>query len=374
MSGGPTIHVIESAGPGGAETVLTALVSRQRARGEEVLAVVPSEDGWLGRTLPAASRHILRATPRDRTGIIDGRYLRELRRLFAQRAPAIVHAHSFDSAFYCALALLGHRARLVVTFHGASDVTRLGAKNRLKWLAMRRAQALVCVSASLRATAALTPSMPTSRLRTILNGADIARMTAERTTALRQRLGIPAETTLLGALGNIRAPKGYDLLLTAIAELRSEGLDVHLAVAGDERGGLAQVLRSQRTALGLERDVTFLGFVDEPAAFLGGLDLFVLSSTSEGFSLATVQAMAAELPIVATRSGGPQELITHDEQGWLVEAGSSRALVEGIRTMLSDAPRRARLARAARERALGSFSLESMLERYAALYAELLRP
>jgi glycosyltransferase involved in cell wall biosynthesis len=306
------------------------------------------------------------------SGPFDFGYLRALRALFHAERPSIVHAHSFDSGLYCATALRGLPARLVTTFHGASDVTRRGFRNRIKWLAFRRANALVCVSASLSALAKRTPGVNADRVRTILNGVDFARLSAMRSESLRSSLQLPPDTLLLGALGNIRAPKGYNLLLPAIAQLRSEGFNVHLAIAGDDRGDLADALRAQRAALGLDASVTLLGYQSDPAAFLEGLDLFVLSSTSEGFSLATVQAMAAELPIVATRSGGPEELLSHDVHGWLVAAGSSTALRDGIATLIADPARRARLAASARSRALENFSIETMISRYQALYDELL--
>jgi len=366
------IHVIESEGPGGAETVMAELVVRRRANHQRTLAVIPSAGGWLGRNLPVGTQRIVRPTPKRISGPFDFAYLRALRTLFRTERPAVVHAHSFDSGLYCAMALRGLPGRLVTTFHGASDVTRYGFRNRIKWTAFRRANALVCVSDSLSGLAQQIPGVNADRTRTILNGVDFARLSPLRSGALRSSLQLPPDTLLLGALGNVRAPKGYDLLLPAIAQLRSEGFNVHLAIAGDDRGGLADMLRAQRRRLELDTHVTLLGYQSDPAAFLEGIDLFVLSSTSEGFSLATVQAMAAELPIVATRSGGPEELLTHDVHGWLVAAGSSTALRDGLAALIADPARRQRLAASARARALENFSIETMTARYDALYHELL--
>jgi len=371
------IHVIESEGPGGAETVMAELVAHgrrlpKRTPQERTLAVIPSAGGWLGRNLPVGTQRIVRPTPKRISGPFDFAYLRALRTLFRAERPAVVHAHSFDSGLYCSMALRGLPGRLVTTFHGASDVMRHGFRNRIKWTAFRRANALVCVSDSLTALAQATPGVTAERVRTILNGADFARLSPLRSGALRASLQLPPNALLLGALGNVRAPKGYDLLLPAIAQLRSEGFNVHLAIAGDDRGVLADMLRAQRKRLELDAHVTLLGYQGDPAAFLGGIDLFVLSSTSEGFSLATVQAMAAELPIVATRSGGPEELLTHDVHGWLVDAGSSAELRNGIATLIADPARRGRLAASARVRALENFSIETMTARYDALYQELI--
>lgn len=367
MPGEPVLHIIESRGPGGAETVVVELLNRI---GRKSLAVVPTLQSWLARTLPASS---VRAVSPTRGGLlpIDFRYLRALRRAIREETPAVVHAHSFDSGFYAALALLGSGTPLVVTYHGASDVTRFGLKNRMKWLVMRRASVLICVSRSLAALARETPGLPVDRLVPIYNGTDVPDRVPAAASSLRERLRLSSQTTLVGALGNLRAPKAYDRLLPAIRILIDEGIDIHLVIAGDDSGPVGSAIREQRTALALDTRVTLTGFTDNPTAFLSELDLFVLSSRTEGFSLSTLQAMAAGLPIVATRSGGPEELVEHDVHGWLVRADSSAALSDGIRTLLSDPERRQRLGAAARKRARESFSIERMVDNYRRLYETL---
>jgi len=365
------IHVIESEGPGGAETVMTELVGRGGSTRRGTLAVIPSAGGWLGRTLPVAVQRIIRPSPSSASAPVDFAYLRALRRLFREQRPRLVHAHSFDSALYSALALRGLPARLVVTFHGASDVARHGLRNRVKWMALRRADAFICVSHSLANLARQSRGVPVDRVRTIFNGVDLSLFSDTRCQALRTTLHLDASTLLVGALGNVRAPKGYQFLLPAIAALRERGANIHLVIAGDERVPLADALREQRTSLGLNDCVTLLGFQSDSAAFLRGLDLFVLSSTSEGFSLSTVQAMASALPIVATRSGGPEELIANDVHGCLVAAGSSDALAEGIAALGADRARATRYAAAARTRAIELFSIETMVDAYDDLYREL---
>jgi len=367
------IHVIETDGPGGAETIMSELARLSSPFGHRTLAVVPSATGWLGRALPVAIQRIIQPTPPRRASLIDFAYLQALRQLFRKERPSVVHAHSFDSGLYCALALRGLPTSLVTTFHGATDVIRTGFRNRIKWAALNRADVVVCVSDSLNELARSTNRIRAARIRTIHNGVDFQRISEHRSRVLREQLKLDDDTVLLGALGNIRSPKGYDFLLQAIAQLRARGHQVHLAIAGDDQGALADELRAQREILGLTEHVTLLGYQGEPSQFLEGVDLFVLSSTTEGFSLATVQAMAAGLPIVATRSGGPEELLVHDVHGWMVPPGSADALTSGIAALLSDRPRRARLATAARKRALETFSVETMVSRYDALYREVVR-
>lgn len=369
MSAHRVLHIIETDGPGGAETVLVDLL-RGLPQPHTAHAVVPTETGWLGRTLAAHERHIVAPSPRAQSGPLDLAYVRALRRAIASTRPTLVHAHSFDSGLYTALALLPTRIPLVVTFHGVSDIERRGWRNRLKWLAYRRTRRIACVSHALAQRAATVDGVPAARLRAVHNGSDLSRIPTERTAQLRERLRLAPGTTLIGALGNVRAPKGYDLLLPAIAAMRARGDDVHLVIAGDDTGPLGDALRAQRAALGLDAHVTLLGYQDDAGAFLAGLDLFVLSSTSEGFSISSVQASAAGLPIVATRSGGPEEIIVDGETGRLVAAGSTDALIAGLSELRADAPLARRLGAAAQQRAREHFSLAAMLDAYLTLYDE----
>lgn len=362
--------MIESRGPGGAETVLVELVARSARGAQRPIAAIPSREGWLGRTLPEESQRVVPPTPSERSGIVDLPYARALRALIRAEKPALVHTHSFDTALYAALAIRGSGVPFIATFHGTKDVDRTGLKNRLKWAFIGRAAALVCVSESLASLARSVPGIPVARVRAILNGADLAPFSGRGNGALRLRLGLPESTVLIGALGNVRGPKGYPVLLEAIARLRASGLDAHLTIAGEDRGPLADELRAKRSALGLDSHVTFLGFVEAAAPYLEGLDLFVLSSSSEGFSLSTVQAMAAARPIVATRCGGPEELLSDGETGLLVPTQSPEALSDALARLGRDQALGARLGAAARVRALEAFSVEAMVTHYERLYDE----
>ncbi len=369
MSPHRTLHVIETDGPGGAESVLCDLV-RGLPSSAQHRALIPSNAGWLGQTLTPAEREIVAPSARGRAPVLDLPFIRALRAGVSRFRPTLVHAHSFDAGLYAALALVGSRLPLIVTVHGASDVERRSLRDRLKGLAYRRVTRIACGSHALAARARRVPGVPLDRVRAIHNGTDLSRISAARSPALRAALALSPGTRLIGALGNVRRPKAYELLLPAIAGLRRAGHDVHLAIAGDNTGPLGDALRAQCDALRLTDHVSLLGYRDDPGAFLAGLDLYVLSSTSEGFSLSTVQASAAGLPIVATRSGGPEEIVVHEETGLLVDPGSSAALEKGLAELLEHPDLGSRLGQAARARALDLFSLPSMLAAYQALYDE----
>ena len=100
---------------------------------------------------------------------------------------------------------------------------------------------------------------------------------------------------------------------------------VQLCIISNETIGLFEELLKLRADLGLDDVVHFLGFYDDPSKFMGNIDIFLLPSISEGFSIATLEAMAAEIPVIVTRCGGPEEIVTHGVNGWMIQPGSSEA-------------------------------------------------
>jgi glycosyltransferase involved in cell wall biosynthesis len=129
-------------------------------------------------------------------------------------------------------------------------------------------------------------------------------------------------------------------------------------------------LTRQRTNLGLEGRVHFLGYVDDPAEYLRNLDVFVLSSSTEGFSIATIQAMATGIPVVATRCGGPEEILSADEYGLLVPAADADALASALIALIDSPEKRRTFATAGRGLARKRFDMAHMLSEYQALYRQ----
>ena len=141
-----------------------------------------------------------------------------------------------------------------------------------------------------------------------------------------------------------------------------------------EESGNALVFRLLllRNELGLQDAVHFIGFRQDISALLNGLDVFVLSSVSEGFSLATVQAMACGIPVVATRSGGPEEIVSDGFNGILVDVQVESQLAQAIRLVAADISLRKSLAENALHLARSRYTFDTMLARYDALYDELI--
>jgi hypothetical protein len=258
---------------------------------------------------------------------------------------------------------------VVSTFHGLPDIPSGGPLVRLKrWILRGKRNHLVFVSESLRDALKWSARPCGNPPAVIPNGVDCSVFRMGRSGALRRELGLEENVPLLGALGNVRPSKRYDLLLEAFAQVKARMPLAHLVVAGQAKGALYEDLLGLRSALGLEGFVHFLGFREDVPQVLQAIDLFVLSSGDEGFSLATVQAMATGLPVVATRCGGPEEILEDGVTGRLVSVDDPMSLADGILEVLSLPDRGEALGKAARERAVSRFSVDTMVRQYEALY------
>ena len=364
------LHTIDTTGPGGAETVFLNLVAGLDASRYEPTVVIRGP-GYVQNEL---RRRGIEPLVVEAKGSFNLRSLRELMRIVRQRRIDLIQSHLLGANVYCSLAGLATGRPVVATFHGAVDFSERERFRRAKFAIINRgADRIVFVSEHLRRQAeALSPLDP-RKARVVYNGVDIDRFRArERDPGFRDELGIPAGTFLIGAIGNLRAPKGYDVLIRAAARMRQRGEDVRFVIVGDTtKGGLHQELLALCKELGVNEVVTFAGFQSDVSRILASLDLFVLSSLSEGFSIAAVEAMAAGVPVVATRSGGPEEIIEHGVDGLLVEPGSEEALAEALTALHADEPTRERLVAAAKNRVATRFSIQGSIAAYQGLYDEL---
>lgn len=365
------LQVIETGGPGGAETVFANVCTGLQQRGHDVHCLV-APGSWLPDEM---RRRGFTPIPLVSHGAFDVALLRLLHRTIREHRIDIVHAHLFEGALYSALAARLAGVPCVATLHGQVDLKRGGRRGAIKrWLFSRTVSALAVVSDALGRELAPLLSLPPARLHTIPNG--VLRRTAVPVTAPRagEAPSPPAGgVRRLIAIGNIRQPKGYPVLLDALHRLRQSVPRVHLDIVGEpDRHGLYDALQEQVSSLGLSDAVTFHGFLADPLPLLSRADVFVLASSQEGFSLATIEAMLAGIPVVATRSGGPEEILRHGETGLLVPVGQPPALAAALQQLLDDPTVGGRLAQAAQQDASARYSLDTMVGAYERLYAGLL--
>jgi glycosyltransferase involved in cell wall biosynthesis len=258
---------------------------------------------------------------------------------------------------------------VISTFHGfvdASDSDRLmGIKSRLVNVGSSK---IVFVSERLRSHYVKNLGFSCKKLMTIYNGIDTTIFQPRRDEGIRRELGLEPHNVLIGALGNIRPSKGYDLFLRAARIVYDKHPHCRFVIAGQEAGSLYEELLQLRKDLCLEEVFFFLGFRKDTAKVLNNLDLFVLPSVSEGFSISTLEAMACGIPVVVTRSGGPEEIVSTGETGLVVDVGSPDKLAAAIEAINQNRDLFMSLSCAGLELVKERFSLNAMMDSYRKLY------
>ncbi|HYX24582.1 MAG TPA: glycosyltransferase family 4 protein [Thermoanaerobaculia bacterium] len=233
----------------------------------------------------------------------------------------------------------------------------------------RLADEVICVSRAVaEQTAEVCRRAPSS---VIFDGFDAASFLARPVGSredFARRLGLAGTARVVLCVGGIQRRKGQLDLIEAAARLTGEFPDLVVALCGAEADAeYAAALDGRIAELDLARHVRQPGFEPDVRSLLAHAEMLVQPSHSEGFGLAVLEAMAAGRPVVATRCGGPEEIVEDGVSGLLVPVGDPAALAGAVRRLLADPAEAAALGRAAAARA-GDFSLEATARRTAAVY------
>jgi glycosyltransferase involved in cell wall biosynthesis len=351
---------------GGAERQVILLAQGLRARGWRVSVVALSGTGGDAAAELTASG-VAFLSLRMRKGLSDPRGWVRFHRWLRQETPDVVHAHLPHAVWMARWSRLAEPLRVLVdtlhsSFTGASG-RRIG--DRLSSWLPDQVTAVSHAVADAHRLAGVAGS-----IEVFPNGVDVAAWQPNSATriALRRDLALQHEFLWLAA-GRLEPVKNYPVLLRAMADLPRYA---RLIVAGS--GPLETQLRQMSTNLGLNSRVRFLGFEPNILPWMQATDGFVLSSRWEGLPMSLLEAAACALPAVATDVPGTREVIVDGDTGLLASQGSVASLAAAMtRMMVTPTDEHKAMGMRARRHVMDHFSLESALNRWEALYTDLLQ-
>jgi glycosyltransferase involved in cell wall biosynthesis len=204
------------------------------------------------------------------------------------------------------------------------------------------------------------------KLKVVVNGVDVASppRSADRVRT-RSELRLPQDACIIGAVGRLAPEKNLEFLLRALARVLADAPEppkIHLVVLGE--GECRVALETLAEELGVVPSVSFLGWRTDVRRILDALDVFCMTSISEGLPLAMLEAMAAELAIVSTAVGDVPQLVSDGLSGYLVAQNDENALASRLYELSANPTLRRQLGRNARQVLVNSYERSRMVDSY----------
>lgn len=367
----PTLaYVVNSLNPGGTEKLVVEM-SLSFSSDFDVLVLCLDEPGlWAdelrSRGIPV---HCLWRQPG-----LDFSVAVRLASYFRRSNVQIVHAHQTTPWFYAALSRLLHsEPRLLFEEHGRFFPEVRNPKRILvnRMLVRKLTHRFVAVSKDIRERLREYEGLGADRIEVIYNGARAEPPVGpgER-DALRSELGFTPGCFVVGTVGRFDPIKNLPMLVASLERAAKEVNTLRGLLVGD--GPVFPEIRSLVEKSGLHDRVRLTGFRSDARKLIGCMDLFVLSSLSEGTSMALLEAMMAGVPVAVTRVGGNPEVVVDGESGWVVPSNSVAALTAALVESASNAQKRQRIAAAGKRRFETQFAFDGMIENYRKQYRALL--
>ena len=341
------------------QALLTVMGLRHRGH-RTVLVAHP--DGELARR--ASEGHdLIRLAPSSE---LDFAAAFKLSRVVRELAPDVIHAHDPHAVSMAAMALStiqnGRRPALLIARRVDFRLKR-NAFSRWKY---KQVDAAICSSEAIRRMI-IEDGLDADRAFTVYEGVQVEAIASQEPADVHKALWLPPGAPVVGNIAALVAHKGQRYLIDAAPAIVRARPDTQILIFGE--GELRPALQRQIRSLGLDHHVKLVGFRPDILSLLGGLDLFVMSSLTEGLGTSILDAMAAARAVVATTAGGIPEVVVHGETGLLVPPGHAAPLADAIIALVGDPARRTAMGQAGLARVREHFTVDRMVDETLAVYA-----
>ncbi len=366
------LHVAKMTGVAGMENHLLTLLPGLKARGLDTQLIIlttpeHSIDEYAAQ-MAAAGVAVQQLPIR---GNLDFNLYNQLTQWFRKSGLDAVHTHLIHADLHGVLAARRAGIKHVFMTGHNDDPFRRRLLIRLmqRWL-WRRVDKGIAISEAIRAFQIKVEGAPANHVTTIRYGIDLSRSrVGEGARAVtRQELGLPDQAPVLGSVCRLVEQKGVSDALRAFWQVSRQMADAHYVIIGD--GPLRQSLQAQADGYGLSHRIHFLGWREDAHALMAAFDALIVPSRWEGFGLVVLEAMAAKVPVIASRISALPEIILDGETGKLIPPGDIQGLAQAMIDICMYPAQAHLLGEAGRRRAETEFSAEQMIDRTLQFYAD----
>lgn len=360
------LHLTFNMGIGGTEQVIRQIINTTSDVIHHEIFCIDGEVGEIGNQLRQNGVNIV---SHKRGPGLDFRLIKHIRSYLIDGEFDVVHCHQYTPYIYGFLSSFGTRARLVFTEHGRFYPDRYRYKGIfINPLIALLTPAIVAISHATKAALVKYEFMPSRKIKVIYNGIEGLSKDSDKVRRVRESLGIPLDGFVVGTVSRLDPVKNQVLMVEAFKRFLERYPDSWLLMVGD--GPDREKLEDLTRKLKISSRVIFTGFITKPVDFLSSMDVFMLSSHTEGTSMTLLEAMSLGIPALVTDVGGNPEIVVNDESGLLSPAGSVDDFYNAL-CSLRNPELAKRLAQNAKERFRQKFSAKSMSDQYRELYRKL---
>lgn len=363
-------HIRTSHGVFGAERVILGLLESSDKDGFEInVTLIGSEPGLNKDFKTALSDIEIPFFDFQFNGRLDIRGIMKLRNHLIEKKIDIIHCHDFKAVFYGLFASVGTNIKRVATHHGSTkDSFLLKCYLGLnEYLFLRFFHKVVVVSKQLS-------NEPWARILKekivfIPNGINTEFIKKPLPLKNESSISIPPNKRVLGIVGRLFPDKGHKHLFNAFRLLGKEFKDLILLVVGD--GPEMANLKRLSSKLGLEKDIIFCGVRENMTYIYSLLDYFIMPSLREGLPMALLEAMLAEIPVIASKVGEIPSVIGDNDRGRLTEPGNAQSIYDAIKYLLLNDNSRIQMVEKASSFVISNYSARAMAGKIENIYVNL---
>lgn len=353
---------------GGTEQVIRNLIEGSNPQSTQmaIFCIEESLGPW-GKELQ--SNNVAVYSCQRRPGF-DWNLLRALRRCLRDTQADIVHCHQYTPWAYGALAAMGLSTKVVFTEHGRFYPDSASPKRRfINPLLAHLTHGITAISEATRQALVNYEYLAPDRISVIYNGIKGLTPDPKAAARLRTELGIPSGAPVMGSIARFDSIKNHPMLLRAFRQVLENHPEARLLLVGD--GEERPVIEALIKELAISEHVILPGYLPEPSTWLEAMDVFLLSSFSEGTSMTLLEAMSLGKPCVVTDVGGNPEIVIDGETGSVTPSDDSDAFAHAIDQLINSPANLESMCAHSRERFHAHFSREMMQAAYSGIYKAL---
>lgn len=263
----------------------------------------------------------------------DTTLIKNIRKIIKQNNIDIIHCHQYTPWIYGVIAAMFTKTKVIFTEHGRFYPDSSTWKRKLiNPILNLFTDQVTAISKATKQALVEFENIPARDIDVIYNGIAPLKFDVEKVQTLRKTLNIPDNHTVLGTVARFDPIKNHSMMLNAFAQVLTQHPNCTLLIVGDgeERENIERCINE----LGIEKNVILAGYEPKPAEHIALMDIFLLSSLSEGTSMTLLEAMSIGKPCVVTDAGGNPEIIINGDNGYVTPNDNSDEFSTAIRKLL----------------------------------------